>query len=120
MARPRISFALFAAAVLGAVAAPARAQIDISKPIAIKTIKPKPKLARFQGEVLHANPLAITVRSRENERAIRTFTYAPKVKEQMQQILDRGGYQYGDKVEIRYEAGGDVALRIKGKPSKPL
>ena len=116
----RIRVVLFAAAALAAVAVPARAQIDISKPIAIKTIKSKTKLEKFQGEVLHANPVTMTVRSRENERVIRTFTYSPKVKGQIQQILDQGGYQYGDKVEIQYEAGSDVAIRIKGKPSKPL
>ena len=117
--RSHIHVVLFAAA-LAVVAVPVRAQIDISKPIAIKTIKAKPKLEKFQGEVLHSNPVTMTVRSRENERVIRTFTYSPKVKEQIQQILDQGGYQYGDKVEIQYEAGSDVALRIKGKPSKPL
>jgi hypothetical protein len=37
----------------------------------------------------------------------------------MQKLLDRGGYQYGDKVEIQHEAGSDVALQIKGKPSRP-
>jgi hypothetical protein len=120
MPRCRICVALVAAAALGAMAAPVRAQIDTSKPIVIKTIKPKTKLEKFQGEVMHANPVAITVRSRENERVIRTFTYSAEVRDRMQQIIDLGGYQYGDKVEIQCEAGGNVALRIKGKPSKPL
>ena len=99
-------------------AAPLRAQVDTSKSIPIKTVKPK--LERFRGEVLNATSAAITVRSQENERLIRTFTYSPEVRDTMQKIIDRGGYQYGDKVDIRYEAGSDVALRIKGKPSKPL
>ncbi len=119
MVQSPIRVVLFAAAALAA-AVPAGAQIDTSKPIVIKTIKAKPKLEKFQGEVLHSNPVTMTVRSRENERIIRTFTYSPKVKEQMQQILEKGGYQYGDKVEIQHEAGSDVALRIKGRPSKPL
>jgi hypothetical protein len=38
----------------------------------------------------------------------------------MQKILDAGGYQYGDKVEILYTPGSTVALRIQGKPSKPI
>jgi hypothetical protein len=38
----------------------------------------------------------------------------------MQKLFDQGGYQYGDKVEIWYMQGTDVAVRIKGKPSKPL
>ena len=118
MIRSSLRAILFAAVVLAAAGVPLRAQVDISKPIPIK--QSKPKLVKFQGEVLNANAAQITVRSRENERAIRTFTYAPKVREQMQKIIDRGGYQYGDKVEIQYQAGSDVALRIKGKASKPL
>ena len=109
---------LLVGAALLAAAAPLRAQIDISKPIRIKEVRPK--RVTFRGEVMHANSAQITVRSQENERVIRTFTYSPKVGEQMQQILERGGYQYGDKVVIQHEAGRDVALRIKGKPSKPL
>jgi len=114
--RSSIRASLLAAAL--AAALPLGAQLDTSKPIPIKT--PKPKLVTFQGEVMHANSVQITVRSQENERVIRTFSYTPKVREQMQRIIDAGGYQYGDKVEIQHQAGGSVALRIRGKPSKPL
>ena len=38
----------------------------------------------------------------------------------MLKLLDQGGYQYGDTVEIQYQLGTDVALKIIGKPSKPL
>jgi hypothetical protein len=116
--RVRHRVVLLAAAVLAASAALSGAQLDTSKPIPVKTVKPK--LLRFQGQVMNAGPAAITVRNKENQLLIRTFTYSPKVREQMQKILDRGGYQYGDKVVIQYEAGSDVALEIKGKPSKPL
>jgi hypothetical protein len=109
---------LLVTVVLAAAAAPLCAQIDTSRPIPVKEVRPK--LVKFQGAVLNFNSVQITVRSRENELAIRTFTYSPKVREQMQKIIDRGGYQYGDQVEIQHEAGSDVALRIKGKPSKPL
>ncbi len=109
---------LLAAAALLAAAVPLRAQVDTSKPIRVK--ESKAKLVRFQGEVMNATSVQITVRSRENERVIRTFTYSPKVHEQMQKLIDRGGYQYGDKVDIQHEAGSNVAVRIKGKPSKPL
>ena len=37
----------------------------------------------------------------------------------MQQIVDSGGYQYGDKVKIQYVRGQTVALKIRGKPSNP-
>jgi hypothetical protein len=117
MTRSSIPASLLAAAALLAAAIPLGAQLDASKPIPIKALKPK--LVKFQGEVMHANPVALTARSRENELVIRTFSYSPKVREQMQRILDRGGYQYGDRVEIQHAAGSDVALRIKGKPSKP-
>jgi len=94
------------------------AQEQTAAPIKVKA--PKPKVEKFKGEVLHANMIQIIVRSAKNEKVIRTFTYTPKVKEQIMKIIDRGGYQTGDKVEIHHEAGSDVAIKIKGKPSKPL
>ncbi len=118
MTRSSIRAILVVTAVLVAGATALLAQVDTSKPVAVKALKPK--LVRFRGEVLHANSVQITVRSQENERMIQTFTYAPKVRDQMQQIIDRGGYQYGDKVEIEHQAGSNVALRVKGKPSKPF
>jgi hypothetical protein len=33
-------------------------------------------------------------------------------------VLNAGGYQYGDKVVVWYQQGSNVALKIKGKPSK--
>jgi hypothetical protein len=38
----------------------------------------------------------------------------------MQQIVDKGGYQYGDKVTILYDPASQKALKIKGKPSKAI
>jgi hypothetical protein len=38
----------------------------------------------------------------------------------MQQIVDKGGYQYGDKVTIFYDPATMKAMDIKGKPSKPI
>ncbi len=119
MRRSQILASVLAVAAWSAAAIPARTQsLDTSKPIQVKAVKPK--VVKFQGEVMHANSAAITVRSSENERIIRTFSYSPKIREQMQHIIDAGGYRYGDKVQIRYEAGSDVALQIKGKPSKPI
>jgi hypothetical protein len=111
------------AAVL-ATATFSRAQVsnaDTSKPIVIKAPKPEQiKPAKFAGEVVLANTQAITVRSRDDERLVRTFHYADAIRGDMQKIFDQGGYHYGDKVEIAYAPGSDVALHIKGKPSKPL
>jgi hypothetical protein len=116
---------LLAAAVLLAPAV-LRAQIqqgpsaDTSQPIVVKSSKPPaPKRAKFLGEVLSSNLQSITVRRRDDMRTIRTFTFAEGARRSMQQINARGGYQYGDKVEIDYARGSDVALRIKGKPSPP-
>ncbi len=36
----------------------------------------------------------------------------------MQKVFNAGGYKYGDEVVIWYQQGTDVALKIKGKPSK--
>lgn len=110
--------ALFLAAALAAAAPAISAQVRIGAPIQAKA--PKARMAKFRGEVLHANRAQITVRSRENERVVRTFTLSPEVQDKMQKIIDRGGYQYGDRVEIEHAPGQDVALRIKGRPSKPL
>ncbi len=113
---------IIAGMALTAFAAPAFAQsVDTSKPIPVKPAKTsKSKLEVFKGQVMNATALAITVRSQDNERLIRTFTYSDALRGHMQQILDQGGYQYGDKVTIETEPGSNVALHIKGKPSKPV
>jgi hypothetical protein len=77
------------------------------------------KLIRARFEVLHVMSGAIQVRSLVNEREIHTFSYSDQIRDQMQKMLDQGGYQYGDKVVIWYEQGTEKALRIKGRPSKP-
>lgn len=120
MTRSSITVALVFTA-LGLTALPLAAQVDTSKAIPIKTLKPpKTKTEKFRGEVMYMTAVAITVRGLESPMTIRTFTYSPKVRGRMQKILDRGGYQYGDKVTIECQAGSEVALRVKGKPSKPL
>jgi len=78
----------------------------------------KPAKTRF--EVLHMMSTSIQVRSLVNGLEIHTFIYSDQIRDSMQKLLDQGGYQYGDKVEIQYQPGSDVALKIKGKPSKPL
>jgi hypothetical protein len=88
---------------------PARAQQDQSA---------KPIKARF--EVLHMLRTGIQVRSLANEKEIHTFTYSDHILDRMQNMFDQGGYQYGDKVSIVYQPGSQIALKIKGKPSKPL
>jgi membrane-bound lytic murein transglycosylase B len=93
---------------------------DTSKPIVVKQVKPKSRKESFKGEVLNVTAAAITVRSRTNEQQIRTFTFSPAIQVHMQQIMDAGGYQYGDRVTVEADAGSNVALRIKGRPSKSM
>ena len=127
------AFAL--AAVLAISASPAEAQAEaaatavgeaIAAPIVTKIIKAvSPKGAPegsnwLKAEVVHADSNSIIVREQANGMAIHTFNFAPELKDKMQAILDKGGFQYGDKVSILYMAGQTVALRIHGKPSKPL
>lgn len=62
---------------------------------------------------------AIQVRGIANPLENHTFSYSPAIRDKMQKVFNQGGYQYGDQVEIWYERGADVALKIKGKRSKP-
>ncbi|MBI3663506.1 MAG: hypothetical protein HY234_10730 [Acidobacteria bacterium] len=117
MIRSSIRAALLGAA-MAVLATGVSAQVETGKPIRLKT--PKKRIEKFKGEVLSMTNVQIIVRSRTDERVIRTFTYTPDVRDKMQQIIDRGGYQHGDKVEIHHEPGSDVAVKITGKPSKPL
>ena len=103
-----------------AAAAAAAAAADVSKPIIVKLLKPKSSLAEFKGTVMHATRAEITVRGRDNEMAVRSFPLSPQLADAMQKLIDGGGYQYGDKVTIRYDATTGVARKISGKPSKPI
>ena len=114
----------------GVISSPAAAQnpvvpivVDTAVPIVVNTIKPKPKptgLAKFEGYVYHANIAQITVRAKGNDLAIQTFSLSEVAAAKMQQIVDKGGYQYGDKVTILYDPATMKAMKIKGKASKPV
>jgi hypothetical protein len=97
--------------------------IDTAVPIVVNTIKPKSKtagLGRFDGYVMHANTIQITVRAKGNDMSLQTFTLAERASAEMQAIVDKGGYQYGDKVTVYYDPTSLKALKVKGKPSRPL
>ena len=92
-----------------------------SAPMVIKSSPPpavKPIEGRF--EVLRMMINAIQVRNPENLSEIHTFIYSDRIRDRMQSLFNTGGYQYGDKVVIHYMPHSDVALEIKGKPSKPV
>jgi hypothetical protein len=93
--------------------------VDTTKPIVTqKPGKAKNKPAKFLGEVLFSNKQSMQVRGQQNTAMIHTFTYSQSVSARMSHVLAKGGYRYGDKVVIEYMPGSDIALRIRGKPSK--
>jgi hypothetical protein len=127
--RPWLKFAskcapVVVAAALGCV--PARAQdpvtvASIAAPIIINAVKPKPSgLGKFEGFVMNANTAQITVRAKGNDMAVETFALSEQASAKMQQAIDRGGYQWGDKVTVMYDPNSRKAVRVKGKPSKAL
>jgi len=124
----KLSLALLFCA--GVACSPAAAQdplvpilIDTAVPIIIKAVKPAPKpqgQQKFEGFVMNANRAQITLRAKDNDLALRTFALTDQSAEKMQQIIDKGGYQYGDKVTVYYDAATMKAVKFKGKPSKAL
>ena len=132
------SFKLLAGSAIAAVLAagfssPACAQgpipvvapivVDTAVPIIVSTVKPKPKptgAEKFEGFVMNANIAQITVRAKGNDLGLRTFPLSEAAAAKMQQIIDKGGYQYGDKVTVLYDPTSQKALKVKGKPSKAI
>ena len=117
-------FAAFAGAAASAqVPAPvAEAAAEAAVPIIIQTVKPHkgPQPPKFEGTVMTANIAQITVRAKDNELSIQTFSLSPEASAKMQLVIDKGGYQYGDKVTIFYDPDSRKALKVKGKPSKAI
>jgi hypothetical protein len=121
------------AAMLSCAAMPAAAQtpastlipiaVDTAVPIVVNAIKPKPLpagIVKFEGYVMNANTAQITVRAKGNDLAIQTFALSKGASEKMQETIDKGGFQYGDKVTVLYNTSNVVAVKIKGKPSRGL
>jgi len=119
-------------AAAGVFSSPAAAQgpatvpiivAETAAPIIVAAVKPKPKntgLDKFEGFVMNANNAQITVRAKGNDMAIRTFPLSQAAADKMQKIIDKGGYQYGDKVTVYYVPATSQAIKFKGKPSKPI
>jgi hypothetical protein len=111
------------ALIVGALV-PAYGQIGLSAPIVVRSSTPTApapvKGNWLRAEVIHADSNSMVVREQGNGLMIHTFTYTPDLHAKMQKLLDQGGYQYGDKVQILYQHGQTVALRVRGRPSKPL
>jgi hypothetical protein len=97
--------------------------VSEAAPIVVNAIKPKPKangLARFEGTVLHADRAQVTVKALGNDMSIQTFALSAAAADKMQQVVDKGGYQYGDKISLEYDPQSMQIVKFKGKPSKPL
>ena len=118
-------------AAVGIFPSPAAAQdpvltpiiVDTAVPIIVNTVKPKPKntgLDKFQGFVMNANNAQITLRAKGSDLTIRTFPLSEVASAKMQKIVEKGGYQYGDKVTVFYDPATSKAIKFKGKPSKPI
>ncbi len=97
--------------------------VDTAAPIVVHTLKPKPKangLAKFEGYVMNANIAQLTLRAKDSDLTIQSFPLSEAASAKMQQIVDKGGYQYGDKVRVEYDPQSMKVVRFKGKPSKAL
>jgi hypothetical protein len=95
--------------------------LDTAVPIVIKAVTPKPSgLSKFEGLVMNANIAQITVRARGDDMTIQTFSLSEAASAKMQQIVDKGGYQYGDKVTVLYDPSSLKAIKVKGRPSRPI
>jgi hypothetical protein len=95
--------------------------VDTAVPIIVNAVKPKPTgLAKFDGFVMNANIAQITVRAKGNDLTIQTFTLSEEAAAKMQQTIDKGGFQYGDRVSVLYDPNSLKAMRVKGKPSRSL
>jgi hypothetical protein len=95
--------------------------LDTAVPIVVNAVKPKPTgLSKFEGYVMNANIAQITVRAKGNDMAIQTFALSPQAAAKMQAIVDKGGYQYGDKITLLYDPANLQVVKLKGKPSKAL
>src|SRR6201987_3774887 len=118
-----------AAGFIAAAAAVADAQVPVpvavpvvetAVPIIVATLKPNkgPQSPKFEGTVVNATVAQITVRARGNDMAIQTFPLSESASAKMVEIIEKGGYQSGDKVTVFYDPDSKKALKVKGKPSK--
>lgn len=117
MKRSSIFATLCAFALVGAsLSFCPRAEAQAGPPVMVTQVSPKP--VWLKAEVVHFDRRSIVVRNATNGLKILTFTYAASAQSGVQKALDKGGYQYGDAVKIRYVPGQSVALVIHGKLSK--
>jgi hypothetical protein len=105
------------ASAVGTVVAPV-----ITRVVDLVTLRhPTPEGSEWlKAEVIHADAVTLIVRERANGYAIHTYNFSSDLQPKMQAMLDKGGFQYGDRVSVLIMPGQTVALRVHGKPSKSL
>jgi hypothetical protein len=113
------SFSTFAIAcgllLAGAAFAP-NASAQVSPVVMARQASQKPVWLKV--EVVHFDQNSMIVRVVGQQTHVLTFTYATSAQPQVQKVVDKGGYQYGDVIKVRYVPGTNVALRIHGKAHK--
>ena len=116
-----ISAAVLAAAMAMA-AAPVRAQANPTAPVVIRNNSgsASARAVWLKAEVVRADRRSLIVREQANPLMIHTFTYSQQLQPLIEKFMDQGGYQSGDKIQVLCVPGQTVALKIRGKPSKPL
>ena len=82
------------------------------------TSSPSRNIIKTQFAVQRMLNQSLQVRELAVVPGLHTFTYSPAIRDKMQNVLNAGGYQYGDQVVVWYRQGTNVALKITGKPSK--
>ncbi|HEX8871832.1 MAG TPA: hypothetical protein VF758_03645, partial [Candidatus Acidoferrum sp.] len=95
--------------------------VGTAAPIVVNAIKPKPKntgLAKFEGYFMNGNRAQVTLRAKADDLGIQTFPLSDAAAEKMQQVIDKGGYQYGDRITVYYDPQSRKALKFKGKASR--
>jgi hypothetical protein len=124
---PQPAFLRFAVAAAFAALASAAVNAQVPEPVVetvapiiVKALKPHKGTQRpkFEGTVINATVAQITVRAKGNDMAVQTFPLTPDASAKMLEIIDKGGYQYGDRVTVFYDPDSKKALKVKGKPSK--
>jgi hypothetical protein len=118
MTRNKTRALLLAVALVACGAAPVSSAPAAGAQSASPVSPESQKIIKTQFIVTHMLLQSLQVRSVTDTRDLHTFTYAPGIREQMQEVFNAGGYQDGDHVTIWYRQGTTLALKIKGKPSK--
>lgn len=110
--------AFFVLAFAGIVSALAVSAQTVSSPVVVQQMQTSQKPVWLKAEVIRFDSNSVTVREVADERMIHTFSYSVRAQADVQKALNKGGYQYGDQVKIRYVPGQTVAMALHGKASQ--